>query len=144
MPTDHFLHLQQGIKWQDNLRKRIEGQENSRVSKGEAWLCVAVIEHGGQDGRRYEGHGGASTSSHLGVGGQKGPLESLLAKLPFFAPAKSTRDGSYGLCPKLGAAVNENVEFGFFGGEQSWASLGHDCRLIPTTIAFKIEMIYWI
>ena len=64
-----------------------------------------------------EGHRGASTSSHLGVGGQKGPLESLLAKLPFFALAKSTRDGSYGLCPKLGAAVNENVEFGFWGGE---------------------------
>ena len=63
-----------------------------------------------------EGHGGASTSSHLGVGGQKGPLESLLAKLPFFALAKSTRDGSYGLCPKLGAAVNENVEFGFLVG----------------------------
>ena len=53
MASDHFLHLQQGIKWQDNLGKRIEGQENSRVSKGEAWLCVAVIEHGGQDGRRY-------------------------------------------------------------------------------------------
>ena len=66
-----------------------------------------------------EGHRGASTSSHLGVGGQKGPLESLLAKLPFFALAKSTRDSSYGLCPKLGAAVNENVEFGFFGGDQT-------------------------
>ena len=59
------------------------------------------------------------------MGGQKGPLESLLAKLPFFAPAKNTRDGSYGLCPKLGAAVNENVEFGFLvgsGPEPAWVT----------------------
>ena len=80
-----------------------------------------------------EGHGGASTSSHLGVGGQKGPLESLLAKLPFFALAKSTRDGSYGLCPKLGAAVNENVEFGFLVGtnpELAWVTTAATFQLL--------------